>query len=145
MADDFITPRANFASLGNYIGHNVRLVAQISQPPTQGKAVVISSDGGTITVNTLPQSEGSWTDNFVEIIGKVTQDMVLIELYSTNLGNNFGKYLLHFESFPCCQPTFQIFNLTTLLLHFLSNTMKSSCNLIRSGLNKDFITLIRFN
>lgn len=87
----YVTPRVNKALIGNYIGKNVRVVGQVQSKPMNGKAILLASDKGTVTVNTQPQSQDTWTDKFMEVIGKVNDDLSVDELFSTNFGNNFGK------------------------------------------------------
>merc|ERR1712224_967608 len=86
---DFTTPRVNLATIGSYVGRNVRVVGKVQQSPSNGQAVLQSSDNGSVTVKTQPQSEQTWTDQYMEVIGKVLPDMSVEELFSTNFGNNF--------------------------------------------------------
>ena len=96
---DFTTPRVNLATIGSYVGRNVRVVGKVQQSPSNGQAVLQSSDNGSVTVKTQPQSEQTWTDQYMEVIGKVLEDMSVEELFSTNFGNNFGLFSWSFVLF----------------------------------------------
>merc|ERR1712137_1231383 len=87
----FTTPRVNAATISAYVGKNVRIVGRVSQKPANGQAVLTSSDGQEVYVSTLPTSESTWTDQYMEVIGSVQQDSSINEVFSTNFGNNFGK------------------------------------------------------
>jgi len=91
IMDDLVTPRVNAATIPAYVGKNVRIVGRVHQSPTpDGQAVIISSDGQEVYVNTLPTSAESWVDPYVEIIGSVAEDSSITEIFSTNFGNNFN-------------------------------------------------------
>lgn len=91
---EYITPRVNKELIPNFVGRNVRLIGKVNQAPNGGKAILQASDNGLVTVNTQPGSEGTWTDQYMEVIGKVNPDHSMSELFSTNFGNNFGN--IHF-------------------------------------------------
>mmetsp|Transcript_61199 Transcript_61199/g.92543 ORF Transcript_61199/g.92543 Transcript_61199/m.92543 type:complete len:109 (+) Transcript_61199:3-329(+) len=86
---DFVTPRVNQALLSSFVGKNVRVVGQVQQQPSNGVAVLLASDNAPVTVKTQAQSEETWTDQYMEVIGKVAPDLSIEELFSTNFGNNF--------------------------------------------------------
>mmetsp|Transcript_17378 Transcript_17378/g.19489 ORF Transcript_17378/g.19489 Transcript_17378/m.19489 type:complete len:107 (-) Transcript_17378:67-387(-) len=85
---ELCTPRVNQQLLQNYIGALVRVVGRVVQAPSNGQAVLETSDKQQVSV-TLAAASIPWQDAFIEVIAKVNSDCSLQELRSTNLGMSF--------------------------------------------------------
>ncbi|GAA5826944.1 hypothetical protein JCM5353_004774 [Sporobolomyces roseus] len=81
------TPRVNAAKLAEYQpGQVVRLVGKVLTI-TDEEALVESPDGGQVTIRLDRQT--NINDKFIEVIGKYDGDMVITEMISQNLGDEF--------------------------------------------------------
>jgi replication factor A3 len=90
-ANEHVTPRVNKTLLVNHIGRTVRLVGKIISHDNHSRiAILETSDNGQVHVQMNPMS--SYNSLFVEVIGKVNDDLSLKELTFTDFGNNFSKY-----------------------------------------------------
>lgn len=87
---ELCTPRVNQQLLQNYVGALVRVVGRVVQAPSNGQAVLETSDKQQVSV-TLAAASIPWQDAFIEVIAKVNSDCSLQELRSTNLGMSFGR------------------------------------------------------
>mmetsp|Transcript_15545 Transcript_15545/g.60807 ORF Transcript_15545/g.60807 Transcript_15545/m.60807 type:complete len:108 (-) Transcript_15545:122-445(-) len=85
---ELCTPRVNRQLLPNYVGSLVRVVGRVVQEPSNGQAVLETSDKQQVGV-TLAAASIPWQDAYIEVIAKVNSDCSLQELRSTNLGTSF--------------------------------------------------------
>ncbi|KAF1815090.1 hypothetical protein P152DRAFT_245024 [Eremomyces bilateralis CBS 781.70] len=82
MAEE--TPRVNGQYLGNFRHRHVRLIGKVAQ--LMGETAVIDCTG-MVTIHLNRESHLS-VDHWVEIIGKVNEDMSIKVLNSTDFGTN---------------------------------------------------------
>merc|ERR1711974_136370 len=89
MADAFDpTPRVNQQLLGQYVGRSVRLVGKVLNMDHQNM-VLESSDHAQVKVNFPAQITGVEGSTFVEVIGKVNQDLSVRGTVALPFGDNF--------------------------------------------------------
>ncbi|KAG0227042.1 hypothetical protein BGW42_004524 [Actinomortierella wolfii] len=80
------TPRVNSAMLGNYKDKNVRFVGKIINHNAE-RAVMLAADKGQVQIHM--NSESAYGTPYIEMIGKVNEDLSISEIASYNLGDNF--------------------------------------------------------
>jgi len=82
------TPRVNKALLPNYLGRTVRLVGKVDGiDSASGICVLNTSDRASVNVVVNPMSH--YDSQFVEVLGKVNNDLSISDMSVTNLGTNF--------------------------------------------------------
>ncbi|KAL1918793.1 uncharacterized protein VTP21DRAFT_2815 [Calcarisporiella thermophila] len=87
---DQVTPRVNSVLLEKYRGKVVRIVGKIIQH-SGNYGVIEASDNGHVRVQL--NNENTWGTPYVEIIGRVNDDLSITEFTSSNFGENFDLKL----------------------------------------------------
>ncbi|KAF9163515.1 hypothetical protein DFQ27_003030 [Actinomortierella ambigua] len=80
------TPRVNSAMLANYKDKNVRFVGKIINHNGE-RAVMQAADKGQVHIHM--NAESAYGTQFIEVIGKVNEDLSISEIASYNMGNEF--------------------------------------------------------
>jgi len=98
-----VTPRVNKASLGNFIGHTVRLVGKVSSiSKPERVAMLETSDKQQVKVRML---SNEYPAAYIEIVGTVNGDLSITETYAYVFGDNFDfdnydKLITLTDSYP---------------------------------------------
>ncbi|KAK4702032.1 replication factor A3, partial [Phenoliferia sp. Uapishka_3] len=91
------TPRVNSSLLEKYgqpnssSGDPIRITGKVERLDGNS-AVIEASDQGHVTVKLSP--EANFSEAYVEVIGKVAQDLTVQELTSVNMGENLDMSLV---------------------------------------------------
>ncbi|KAF9971591.1 hypothetical protein BGZ73_005435 [Actinomortierella ambigua] len=80
------TPRVNSAMLANHRDKNVRFVGKIINHNGE-RAVMQASDKGQVQIHM--NAESAYGTQYIEVIGKVVEDLSISEIASYNMGNEF--------------------------------------------------------
>ncbi|ORY70602.1 replication factor A protein 3 [Leucosporidium creatinivorum] len=85
------TPRVNSARLQDHIGKTVRLIGKVIS--LEGESALLeTSDSGQVTVKLSRTS--NFADVYVEVIGRVSEDLSITELASINMGDKIDMDLV---------------------------------------------------
>ncbi|KAG9303950.1 hypothetical protein G9A89_005860 [Geosiphon pyriformis] len=81
-----VRPRLSAAQLSTNRGQLVTIVGRIVES-TSGKAILQAHDKGIVNIKTI--QDQNFQQGFVEVVGRVMDDLTVEELNSINLGDNF--------------------------------------------------------
>ncbi|KAK7681367.1 hypothetical protein QCA50_015458 [Cerrena zonata] len=92
---DITSPRVNSARLADHVGRHVRLAGKVLKVAGDA-AIVEASDGGNVEVKILGSQAATIKDQYVEIVGQVTEPGVVKMLNCINLGDKLDMAIVDF-------------------------------------------------